>query len=664
MRRGGSRTIHQPDQLPLFTPNSSWVAPTELPDLRGVRYLSVDVESHDPHLQELGPGYIRGDAHVCGVAFATEAGHRLYLPYGHSEDNLDRDKVINYVAYQLGRTDLQPIAANAMYEYEALWSMGIKPARDIIDVQVAEPLLDEERPGGYSLDSLSNGYLGHGKDETLLKEAVATYGYSIKDRKKVMAKLPARYVGPYAEADAVDTLGVFLQQVDRLQTEELNDIFGLETELTRVLFGMRLMGVRVDLDRAEALDRSLGPEEDGLLKTIRELAGWRVNPNSADDLANYYSEKGIMFDYTRSKNPKPSFTSDWFKIQHDPFSAAVLDYRQLTKMRKDFIRGSILAHNINGRLHTNWHQLREMDEDGASKGTRTGRVASSKPNLTQIPARHPRYGKMIRSIFVADHGKVWTKYDYSQQEPRILLHYAVLMGFPGAEEARRQYTDDPNTDYHQLVADLIKERAGKDIGRRAAKDINLGGAYGMGRDKLVAKLNVPPELAMEILKAYHAGVPYVKKLEGACTHRANQVGFIRTILGRKRRFPLFEPKYYPKDHPRYRPGLDRRPTRDYNTAVHKWGAEDIQRADARKALNALVQGSAADQMKQTLVLLHREGLSPNIQVYDEIDGNYDQDPRVLRRVKEVMESAIETTVPFLVQPDVGPNWGELKEHVL
>jgi len=344
-----------------------------------------------------------------------------------------------------------------------------------------------------------------------------------------------------------------------------------------------------------------------------------------------------------------SIKNEWLEAQGDDLCQLLVEIRKTRKMRADFI-DKLVEDSVDGRIYSNWQQLRDVDENGKSKGTRSGRIAASKFNLTQVPSRDPKWGKMIRSLFVADEGLEWCKCDYSQQEPRIQLHFAYLRGFRGAAEARQQYIDDPATDYHQLVADLVEQRTGKTIGRRNAKDINLGSAYGMGKYKLADKLGVTIEAAEEILEAYHAGVPYTQELADDMTRWAQKRGFIRTILGRRRRFNEWEPGWY--NHGEF-------PVKTEKEAREKWGS-NIQRAFCHKALNGSVQGSAADQIKAAIVQLDEAGLCPQVQVYDEINGSYG-DRKQMHQVAEIMMNAIPMEVPFLVEPEVGRSWGETKE---
>lgn len=639
-----------PGQLPLFAPESHWEAepPERWPDFRShVKVIGVDCESSDPLLQTKGPGYIRGDAKVCGVALASPDGTKLYLPIAHPEECVDPDQARAYLRHQLGGDQVK-CGANLTYDMEALWSEGIELKGPLGDIQIAEPLLDEDRPGGYSLDVLAKAYLGEGKNEGLLADAASAYSV---DKKKGMAWIPGRYVGPYAEDDAYKPTKIYEEQLKRLAAEDLLPIFQLEQKLQRVLFKMRLRGVRIDIDRAVDLSRTIQLDEAKLLDKLREEV--RIdNPSSSADVGRALRSIGLDVPSTAKGND--SIANEWLKEQNHPVAQLLHKWRTTTKMRRDFI-DTLVEDNVNGRIYSNWHQLRDFDDDaGKARGTRSGRIAASKFNLTQVPSRDEYWGPLIRKLFIADEGMHWVKGDISQQEPRILLHFAYLMEFPGAAEARQRYLDDPSTDYHQLVADLILERTGQTLARRPAKDINLGSAYGMGKNKMASKLGVTRAKAEELLTAYHEGVPYVKKIERAASDRAQDKGFITTILGRKRRFDSWEPA-------RYGEGNNAFPIRGLANARNVWPDEPLRRAMTHKALNGLVQGSAADQMKKTLVDLDEAGALPQIQVYDEINGSYDYDESKVRLLKEIMENSVPMTVPFLVSPETGPSWGDTKE---
>jgi DNA polymerase-1 len=649
-----------PNQLPLFAPPVKWKAPepADWPDFSGAEYLGLDTETEDPHLVKKGPGFIRGDASVIGVSLADENGRKIYLPIGHVEGNVaDRDQAIRYVRDQLKRHDQKKVGANLHYDMESLWSLGVEVNGPLCDIQIAEPLLDEDKVGGYTLEALSAQYLGYGKREDELRRAAADYRV---DPKKHMKYMPAGYVGEYAEADAENAVLIFMEQVEAMKADDVWGIFSeVEQPLQRVLFKMRLQGVRVDLDRAERLAKEARAKEERLYREIVSDAGFAVNVYSGNQVARYLLKKGISVPRTMPTANCPdgnySVKDEWLQSVDDPAAGLIRSYRKTVKMRKDFIEGMILKNNVRGRVHSQWNQLRKSkDEDGGgddTQGTRSGRIAAANENLTQIPARDPEWGPPIRSCYVGEVGQKWTKLDYSSQEPRIMLHFAYIMGLEGAAETRQKYIEDPSISFHKITQQIIIDRTGKDIGYRPAKDINLGRAYGMGVEKLARKLGVDREDAVEILRTYDQGVPFVSKLNDKCKARVEERGFITTILGRKRRFNTWEK--------RGSFGYGAHPPTDYDSAVRLWGKANVVRSGLNKALNALVQGSAGDQTKRAIVLMDAEGYLPLVQVYDEI-GISLVDPRDMRRVQHIMEHAIDITIPVEAGPDCGPSWGEVK----
>jgi len=648
-KRSKSKKLSSELQLGLFAPASDWTPPESLPDLSAAKAIGIDVESRDPYLNEEGPGFIRGDARVVGISLAVEDGPKMYLPFGHLDGgNMDKDKVVDYVKVQLSRPHQTKAGANLMYELEALDSLGIPIVGPLWDIQNAEPLLDEEKADGYSLEVLSRDYLGQGKTERLLREAADASGI---DPKSEMWKLHSKYVGPYAEDDALNPILIMKQQHARLEKEKLLEVMKLESDLQPCLWKMRKRGVRIDLDAAEALSRDIQEQENQLIRMMKNQLGFFVDPWSPVSLRKVFEALGLEHAINKTAKGNDSFTNEYLLQLGEQYQelGPVLEFRQMNKMRRDFIEGLILAKNVNGRLHPNWHQLRTDDED-KQNGTKTGRIASSKVNLTQIPTRSPKWGKPIRRLFVADYGGRWCKLDYSQQEPRWSLHYAFIKNYPGAAEARRKYLENPDIDYHEMVQFMIRDMVGMDIGRGKAKGINLGSAYGMGKWKLAQQLGVDVEEATKLLKAYHQGVPYVKKLADYCMELAQANGFIRTYSGRKRRFNSWEPARW-EDRDGY-------PMKDYEAAVDRWG--NVTRALIHKAMNAKIQGSAADQIKMAIVEMDRQGILPHIQVYDEINTTIYDDETAFQ-MQKILETICPLEIPFSAKPDVGTSWGDVVE---
>ena len=314
----------------------------------------------------------------------------------------------------------------------------------------------------------------------------------------------------------------------------------------------------------------------------------------------------------------------------------IVEAREFNKARTTFV-DAILKHQVNGRIHAELHPLRS--DVG---GTVTGRFSYSNPNLQQIPARHGEIGPMIRSLFIPEEGTLWGAFDYSSQEPRIVVHYSKLMGFRGASDFAEQYSVDARTDFHQMAADIVG------VPRKQAKDINLGLFYGMGSKKLAASLGLEFEDAKELFAEYHDKVPFVRELSDYAINRASRKGVIRTVLGRRCRFDKWEPNKYGSWKPM-----------TYQEAYAEHGPA-IKRAFTYKALNKLIQGSAADQTKAAMVALANEGILPMIQVHDELDVSVESEDQA-KMITEIMQDCVKLEVPSVVDAEFGPNWGEAKQ---
>jgi len=625
-------------QLNMFLPESKWVPPKELPDLSAAKVISLDVETCDPNLLTSGPGGVRHDGKLVGISVATDTGFKGYFPIAHEGgDNLDRDAVLRWASATFGGTQTK-VGANLLYDLEWLRATGIDVKGPLRDIQVAEPLINEERDGGYSLNNLSKVYLGEEKEEKLLTEAAIAFGV---DPKGGLWKLPARYVGPYAEADAELPLKIWEQQETILRRNDLWDVFEMEAELQPAILDMRFKGVRIDLDKAEQLNEDCLTEEVTLLKSLREECGMVIEPWSNDDMAKAFDKLKIW--YPRTQRGNPSFVSDWLKNHEHPFAKNIAKWRRVNKMRRDFIEGVCLKMSYNGRVHAQFHSLRKDAE-----GTRSGRFSSSTPNLQQVPARDQHWGPLVRSLFLPDEGCRWACLDYSQQEPRVLLHYASLRKLSGADEAVELFKTDSNADFHTIVADM----AG--IPRKQAKTINLGMFYGMGIYKLASELDIDLSDAKSLSEQYHQEVPFVRQLANECTKAANQKGYIKTLLGRRRHFNLFEPADSRNTWPNRETPLNK------EAAQKVWSDRRLRRSFTHKALNALIQGSSADMTKKAMLDLYREGITAHITVHDELDFSINEGVQS-DLYRDIMEKCVDLAVPLKVDVEIGPNWGELEE---
>ena len=399
---------------------------------------------------------------------------------------------------------------------------------------------------------------------------------------------------------------------------------------------MKTKGVRVDLEKAENIKKDLQKKEDFLLFQIKKDTGVDVDIWAAVSVAKAFDKLDIRYERT-AKSDQPKFDKNFLSTHKHPLAKMVVQAREFNKARTTFI-DTILTHQHHGRIHADINQMRSD-----TGGTVTGRFSYSNPNLQQIPARNKDIGPLIRSIFVPDEGCKWGSFDYSQQEPRVLVHFAALTGggLKGADEVIESYkTEDP--DFHQAVADM----AG--IDRRTAKTINLGMMYGMGKGKLASELGLGKEDTEDLFAKFHANVPFVKQLMEQATRKAEHTGFLRTLLGRKCRFDLWEPRVF---------GIHK--------ALPLWEAEkeygrDLKRAWTYKALNRLIQGSSADMTKKAMVDLYEEGIIAHIQVHDELNCSIDSDGEK-NKIKEIMENTVELKVPLKVDAEIGPSWGEIKK---
>jgi len=614
--------------LPLFSPQTEWLPPTKFPDLRERKEISIDLETKDPQLKTHGSGSIVGKGHVTGIAVAVD-GWKGYYPIAHEGGgNMDKDVVLKWLKEVL-LTNADKIFHNAMYDVCWLRAMGFKINGRLIDTMIATSLIDENR-GRYDLNSICKDYIHESKNEYALQEAAKSWGI---DPKQEMYKLPAIYVGEYAEKDAELTLKLWQACKHELQIQDVWSMFDLETSLTPCLIDMRFKGVRVDTEEAEKLKKMMGDEEKNLLQSIKKETGINVQIWAAASIATVFDKLNEPYERTL-KTKAPSFTKNFLANHTHPVIKKIADAREINKAHTTFI-DTIIKHVHKGRIHADINQLR-----GDSGGTITGRFSYQNPNLQQIPARNKDLGPIIRRIFIPEKDHMWGCFDYNQQEPRLVVHYALLQNLYGVDKIADAYKED-NVDFHKIVADMA------DIPRGQAKTINLGLFYGMGKAKLQAQLGVSKEKAEELLGKYHTEVPFVNQLLKGAMRRAQDCGYIRTLLGRRCRFPLWEPRQF---------GIHKALSHDAALKEHGPG---IKRAYTYKALNKLIQGSAADMTKKAMIDLRKEGIIPHIQVHDELDISI-KNKKDGNKIKEIMENAVTLEIPNKVDYEYGDNWGEIK----
>jgi len=618
--------------ISLFTRPSEWVPPDVFPDLSTAKEIAIDLETCDPNMESMGPGWPRKDGYIVGYAFAVD-GWKGYFPVAHQGGgNLDRGMVERWVRETL-LLPADKIMHNAAYDMGWLLAQGFEVRGRIIDTLIAAPLVDENR-FSFALNSLGYDYLHEGKSEQGLREAAADFGVHPK---KELWKLPAMYIGEYAEQDASLTLKLWQYFKTVLRKEEVESMFDLESSLLPVLINMTRRGLRFDRDRCERTLREMRETEEALIKKIREVSGTPVDIWAAASISHAFD--ALKLPYPKSATGLPSFTKTFLDTHPHELGKLIVQARELNKTHGTFLEPYLKFSNYDGRIHPHINQMRS--DDG---GTVTGRLSMANPNLQQVPARHETIGPTVRSLFLPEEGEQWAALDFSSQEPRLLVHYASLLDLPGASTMAQAYRDNPDTDFHQMVADMAQ------IKRKEAKTIGLGLMYGMGKGKLAAQLDMDVDAASELMQTFHQKVPFLKGTVEAVMRRIEKPssgGAIRTLLGRKCRFPLWEPTEW---------GVHK--ALPYEEAQIKYGPR-IKRAMTYKGLNRLIQGSAADQTKAAMVALDKAGFTLLLQVHDEIALSVRSEDEA-KEAAHIMLNAVNLEVPGKVDIEIGRSWGEAK----
>jgi DNA polymerase I-like protein with 3'-5' exonuclease and polymerase domains len=605
-----------------------------LPSLQDQGLIVIDLETCDLELKTRGSGAHRG-AFIAGVAIATEAGFAGYFPIRHETgENLPAEPVLAWLRAELARPGPK-VGANLTYDLGFLEAAGVRVAGPHWDIQNAEPLINGHLRA-FSLDSLAKSYLKRSKADTPMDRwLVEKFGK--RSPRNHIWRAPPELVAPYAVNDVTMPIEIFKLQRPLLEAQGLWNLFELESALIPMLVAMRRRGIRVDLDGAENLLRELTERQVALEGKVRRETGVKPEVWSAAKLAPIFDALGIAYGRTEKSNA-PNIDKEFLAACAHPVAADIREIRRLDKLRGTFIEGSILDSHYRGRLHTSFHQLRYGDGGAVS-----GRFSSSQPNL-QFVSKHSDEGKKIRALFLPDEGQRFYSLDYSQIEYRLIAHDAAVLGLPGADRVVKAYCDDPSTDYHAEVARMTL------LPRSRAKTINFGVAYGMGVASLCRQLGVERDEGERMLALYNERAPFIRPLAQGLSRQAERTGEIRTLMNRRRCFPWV----FQKD------GKD----------VFVYGNRPpyAKRAFTYAALNARIQGSAADILKHAMVDIWRSGVCdvigvPQLTVHDELCGSFPDTPagrEGVDHVRHLMERAVELAVPLTVEARLGENWGLAK----
>lgn len=673
-------------QLGFFMPEADWSPPSlsDLPSWKGVKRIAIDAETRDPSIgNKLGGGAIR-DGYTVGWAFAIDGGPKHYLPFRHEGgDNLPLEGALGYLREQVKHFDGEYVGANLSYDVDYGYSDGFEWHEDakFRDIQIAAPLIYELHRS-YSLANIGERHGIKAKDESTLVEAAKAHGL---DPKKGLWRLPARYVGKYGEADVVSPLEILKLQEEIIDREGLRQIWDLETRTLPVLVRMRRRGVRIDFDKLDEIERWSTTEEQKALDFIKQKTGIKISFGDVwkpGALAPALEAIGMRLQKTSTGAPQ----IDRFLLggSDDPVCEAILRARKVNKVRTTFAE-SIRKYAVNGKIHCSFRQIAAETESGEQKGVRYGRLSAIDPNMQQQPSpdRDPEIAGEWRKIFIPEEGALWGCNDYSQQEPRWTTHFAAVMDLPRAREAAERYQNDPDTDNHEMMTRLVysdehveewmaNDKGNYKVHRGYSKAIFLGLCYGEGGAKLCHDLKMPTrwgvihgwgrekhieyfptqreamqykmgigkgyiremagDTGQQILDNFDVKVPYVGALAKEATKRAEARGFVNTVLGRRLNFETREDGTFDYTH---------------------------------KALNRIIQGSSADQTKLALCEIDKAGHYLQLQVHDETDGSY-ADVAEAKAVGDIMRDCIigaypkKLWVPFKVDTEVGPSWGEIK----
>jgi len=632
-------------------PDTGWIKPSYLPDLSSAPIIAVDCETYDPDLLTFGPGWARNKGHLVGVSIGVPGGHRWYFPLRHEvepADNWPIEPVLRWLQETLGNPKQFKVGANLTYDVGWLRQEGVIVRGSLLDVQFAEALLNEISE--VALETMAQKYLGEGKDSSLLYRWCSDfYGGPVSGRQRAnIYRTPPRLTGPYAESDADLPLRLIEKLWPLLAKENLLGLFQMECDLIYLTIEMRFSGVQIDLGKAEQLRELLLQKENEEKLVLRGLTGFEVNVNASDSLAKAFDTIGLAYGKTAKGNA--SFTKAFLAGIKHPVADSINKIRKLAKLRGTFVESYILESHVNGMVYGQFHQLRS-DEGG----TRSGRFSSSTPNLQNLPSRDDELAPMVRGLFIPDYGHFqWRRYDYSQIEYRMLIHFAIG---EGSDDARRRFNKFPDTDYHEWTQALVLEKTGKDLNRKAIKNINFGLIYGMGIEALSGGLGLSLKDGKMLAKAYHEGVPFAKETMNSCMEEVQLTGKISTILGRCSRFDSWEPVGW----------NNRTIPVSYDKAILLW--RDIQRAHSHKALNRKLQGSAADLMKKAMWLCWKDGVFdatgiPRLTVHDELDFS---DPggkeEAFEEMRYRMENALPLSIPVKADGEKGMDWGHCKDKI-
>lgn len=546
-------------------------------------------------------------------------------------------------------------AHNTKYEIHMCREAGVNlPVETAWDTMIEAALLDEHRMS-YDLDSIAYDEVGEWKEDIWAELAAMFGGKATKDAQILnLVNAPPDLVGRYANQDSRLCRMVHEKHVPKMEAEDLMRVYGVEIDLLEVLADIEHHGVRVDIARAERSVDELSEQIIIQQKELDTLAGFPINVNPSNSIHKLFAPKLIADgkfqanDGTLLKTTdggKPSFDAETLRAMVHPAAARILQLRQTRAVKEKFLMVHVLGHHHNGVVHANFNQAKSENE----LGTGTGRLSCNEPALQQIPKRNKIIAAIVRACFIPDSDQDWTCHDWRQMDFRVFAHYVAV------PQVLAAYAANPLLDYHKMVADLTKLPRTQTVGIKGnAKQINLGLVFGMGPGKLAQEMGLPftvepnayrpgkvwvkpgPE-AEAVFDQYHKNVPGVKGFLEQASRIAKNRGYVRTMLGRRIRFP-------------------------HGQFTHKAGG-------------LVFQGTAADALKRKLYETWRYLRGTNgrllLNVHDEADTSLpkgSEGEKLSAGITEILQDFDKDTsfmrfkVPIRADVGVGPNWHEASKE--
>jgi len=517
----------------------------DLPNIRNAKILALDGET-------TGLKWFRDE--LFGVALSTPEDDYYW-------DIRKHPKVLDWLRDELP-TVKKIVNHNIKFDKHMLENENIILDPSKIYCTMMQGALINEHLHSYALDAMARKYLGEGKLTEIYGELASLFG-GLATKNAQMPNLhmaPDSLVSPYAKMDTRRALQLYQWQQDEIEKQDLTEVLALERRLFPHIYNMERRGIRVDVDMAEKQLKAVDRKVIAMRKELDLLAGFPVNPNPSGSIHKLFAPKknpngdwvsscGVLLRQTDAG--KASLDADALKRLKHPAAKPLLFCRKLMKMRDTFISGHILGHQHNGRVHPNINQTKSEAFGGGDLGTSTGRLSYNEPALQQIPARDKEMAAIARPIFQPDRGQDWSYGDLDQHEYRIFAHYVNNPVIVNA------YQENPNLDFHQRVADLTGlPRSAPHAGGASAKQLNLGMVFTMGAGHMADMVGLPwtwdefkdekgktirfqraGEEALQMVEDYHEAVPGIRELAKKIKSRAKRYHYLRTLKGRRIRFP-------------------------------------------------------------------------------------------------------------------------------